>query len=83
MFIYSIDKHIVYLLRMKIAYLNPRKIHKHKMFSLILLENLWITPKQIKDSFIQEEKPFYDKIPCLFLLFKKNFQPILISVGIL
>lgn len=40
MFIYSIDKHIVYLLRMKIAYLNPRKIHKHKMFSLILLENL-------------------------------------------
>lgn len=38
--IYKINKHIVYLLRMKIAYLHPRKIHKHNILSLILLENL-------------------------------------------
>lgn len=36
----NINKHIVYLLKMKIAYLHPRKIHKHKILSLILLENL-------------------------------------------
>lgn len=67
---YKINKHIVYLLRMKMAYLDPRKIHKHNILSLILWENLWITPNQIKNSFIQEENPLYDKISCLCFSFK-------------
>lgn len=55
---------------MKMAYLHPRKIHKHNILSLILLENLWITPNQIKNFFIQEENPFYDKISRLCFSFK-------------